>query len=76
MNGMATTWGVFKAYNYYVGFFFVQYICKWSLLPFATNSLVGNNTLAYSLGVDQLPVAMRGPLGLLCFFGKDYPWGF
>ena len=30
----------------------------------------------YSLGVDQLPVAMRGPQGLLCFFHKDYPWGF
>ena len=30
--------------------------------------------LMFSLGVDQLPVTMRGPQGLLCFF-TSYLWG-
>ncbi len=29
----------------------------------------------FSLGVDQLPMAMRGPLGLLCFFTRTTPGG-
>ncbi len=28
-----------------------------------------------SLGVDQLPVAMRGPLGVLCFLTRTTPGG-
>ena len=28
-----------------------------------------------SLGVDQIPVAMRGLLGLLCFFTRTTPRG-
>ena len=29
----------------------------------------------FSLGVDQLPVAMRGPQGLLCFLTRTTPGG-
>ncbi len=49
-------------------------------LKFATNSQAAkwksrSTFLQFSLGVDQLPVAMTGPQGLFCFITRTTPGG-